>query len=105
MVVASWFYYAGEPDNIILIKALVSLIWIVWAVGLCRETPDLSLFLTKPFLDVLTFWLIESLMLSAWLTIVLWQADQPVEESLWTFGVQFAVFFIMMSLFSYLRRK
>lgn len=99
------FYYTGDSEDLVLLRTLVSVIWIVWAMGLGRGKAAPLTFGGAPFSEILIFWAIESLMLSAWLTIIVWQPGQPIQESLWTFGFQFAAFFVMMSLFSYFRRK
>lgn len=64
-----------------------------------------SKFVGSSFSEILTFWFVESLVMSAWLTIILWQSDKPIQASLWTFGVQLTIFFDMMTLFNYFRYK
>lgn len=102
---AVWLSQGGDSDNLILLKTLVSVIWAVWVTGFGREKTATSMFAGSSLSEILMFWFVESLVMSAWFTIILWQPDEPVQASLWMFGVQFALFFVTMSLFNYFRRK
>ena len=99
------FSKSGDSGNLVLLRTLASIIWAVWVIGLGRGNMPTSKFVGSSFSEILTFWFVESLVMSAWFTIILWQPDKPIQASLWTFGVQFTIFFGMMTLFNYFRYK
>lgn len=105
IMVAGFLYSRGEPEDIILLKTLVSAMFVASSVGTSKASVTRIKAARRLNLEWFREYFNDALMFSAWLTIILWQPGEPVQESLWAFGIQFTVFFLIAVIANLFRYK
>lgn len=84
-------YLQGEVVGLVLIKALASGFYVAVSMGLGRSGKSFLKSDTESWPKLFMYRSFEALVFPAWFTVYTWKPGLPVDETLETFGIFFAI--------------